>query len=127
MNYAITYLVFILIGSNVFAKPTDVLKPEDVCKSIDSNKYQAQCEQALYKAEYFQPSALAVCSKIKSDYEKKSCIEVIRNQSFKADAIEKCLENEKLKKGVPLNKCLQNNGRVFIPKSKSKNDNDGIE
>lgn len=91
--------------SAAFADPRPPLTPERLCKSIDSNKYEAQCTTAIHNAT-FDMKALIVCNQQKTDYDKKSCVEVIRNKEYTEGNIKDCLKTKK----VPLIMCLSNNG-----------------
>lgn len=88
------------------ARSVSVPTAELVCKSIDSNKYEAQCTTAMYKAT-FDTKALYICESMKTDYDKKSCIEVIRNKVYTEGELTSCKKQEKIR----IHKCLQLNGK----------------
>lgn len=83
------------------------LKPEDVCKSIPSDKYEAQCNTAV-KDGYFDPKATKVCYEQKTDYDKKSCMEVIRGKDYTENQLKNCVNGKK----VRLTMCLKLNGEL---------------
>lgn len=106
MNVLNIIAVFIFSG-HVSAKPPEGPTPEDVCKSISSDKYVSQCT-SIIKDGYYDPKATSVCFKITSDYDKKSCMEVIRGKNYTQPQLDACLKQKK----VRLNMCLKLNGEL---------------
>lgn len=99
------YLFALLIVSHVAnAKPP--LTAEEICLSIASDKYQSQCETAIYRRS-FDKKAIVVCLKHKKDdYSKTRCMEAIRDKTYTQKELDNCVTQ----KEVPLNKCLYDHG-----------------
>lgn len=107
----IQLLIVLLISTPVSqAKPKEVPLAADVCKSIDSNKYQAQCESEI-RGGSFSALAIDTCLKLfkSHDYELKSCMGVIKDKTFTLAEINACLA----KKKHTINKCLSVSGSPF--------------
>ena len=106
-----------LISLNLFGKAEPVrakLTPEDVCKSIDSDKYEAQCRTAVHNG-YFDEKATEVCFSEKSNYDKKTCMEAIRGKDYNQVQINACKKNKK----VSVVQCLNLNGELRKEKAPS--------
>lgn len=97
--------VILVSAHSSFSKPQEEITPQDICKSIDSNKYQAQCESIIFKAS-FDSKVLQVCASQKSDYNKKSCLHAVKNKEYTEANVSDCLKTRK----VGVLKCLQLNG-----------------
>lgn len=102
--------VLLLTSLSIHAKPKEALLASDVCKSIDSNKYQAQCESEI-RGGQFSSLAINTCVRLfkSHDYELKSCMGVIKDKTFTQNEIDACL----LKKKHLINKCLSVSGTLF--------------
>lgn len=108
MNFSSTsFILLLLIVSSASADPRPPVTAEKVCASIDSDKYEAQCRTAI-RDSTFDVKAMAVCYNIKTDYDKKSCMEVIKNKEYTSGNITDCLKQKK----VSVTMCLHKNGVV---------------
>ncbi len=107
-NYFCLGLAILLFPILSLANSLEKLSPQDICKSIDSMKYQSQCESAMYKGRFDQ-KALRVCILQKNDYDKKSCLEVIKNKYYQAMELEDCQKDPKAR----VHMCLKKSGKLF--------------
>ncbi len=99
-----------ILGAAFAAEEKSVEKkilPEDVCKSIDSNKYETQCNVAIQDG-YFHDQAVLVCYQQTTNYDKKSCMEVIRGKDYTATQLTNCKNGKKER----LMMCLKLNGEL---------------
>jgi hypothetical protein len=108
------FVVFLLFSVFGHAKPKEALLASDVCKSIDSNKYQAQCESRI-RGGRFSSLAINTCVQLFKghDSQLKSCMGVIKDKTFTQSEIDACL----LKKKHLINKCLSVSGTLFKAES----------
>lgn len=116
-------ITLILSLSNIAsAKPPEGPTPEAVCQSITSDKYVAQCT-TIIKDGYYDPKASSVCLKHKNDYEKKSCMEVIRGKDYTQGQLDSCQRQRKVK----INMCLKLNGELRKVEPPKEEPNTAVE
>lgn len=76
------------------ARASEVLKFDNMrahalCAEIDSSKFRNLCEQQIYMA-VFDEKALEVCAVKTMPYDRYSCLRMIRNKIFGAQAVSSC-------------------------------------
>lgn len=101
--------VVLLVSSFLNADPRPALTPASICASIDSNKYEAQCESAI-RNKHFDAAALRICAAERGGYDIKSCMEVISNRTYTAQDLQTCLSGER----IMLRMCLLRGGQVYV-------------
>lgn len=108
----VLFLAFPL--SFTIAEEVRKLAPEEVCSSIDSAKYRAQCKTAI-KDGYFDEQATRLCYAQRANYDKKICMEAIRGKDYTSTQLTNCVNG----KSERLLICLKLNGEIRKEKAPS--------
>ena len=101
--------VALLFSTFLYADPRPALTPASICASIDSNKYEAQCESAI-RNKHFDAAALRICAAERGGYDIKSCMEVIADRTYTAQDLQTCLSGER----IMLRMCLLRGGQAYV-------------
>lgn len=90
------------------ADPVVLPNPASICASIDSSKYQSQCESAI-RNKHFEVDAMKICAAEKGGYDIKSCMEVISDRVYTTQDLQTCLSGKRIR----LRMCLLKSGSPY--------------
>ncbi len=88
---------------NTQGTPRKPLSASEVCQSLDSSKYRAQCKSTIRNGRYSSSAIKACLTNNKYvDYSLTVCMGSIKNKTYTKKELDLCLQ----KKKHLLNKCL---------------------